>query len=125
MRKVLVDTDVLIENLKGKEMIIEHITTLRNNGCTLYVCPISIAEIHAGLREGEEEKIGTLFRSMNCLSTDDRVGIKAGEYLRTFSKSHGVEIADAIVAATAHVYETSLFTLNKKHYPMQDIKKIP
>jgi len=41
-----------------------------------------------------------------------------GLYKRDFSKSHGVGLADAILAATAEVEKAELKTLNVKHYPM-------
>ena len=37
---------------------------------------------------------------------------------RDFGKSHGVGLADAIVAATAQAENAELKTLNTKHYPM-------
>lgn len=41
-----------------------------------------------------------------------------GLYRRDFGKSHGVGLADAILAATAKVEQADLKTLNVKHYPM-------
>ncbi len=44
---------------------------------------------------------------------------KAGGLLkREFGKSHGVGVADAVVAATAQMENLELATLNVKHYPM-------
>src|SRR5712692_5043563 len=39
-------------------------------------------------------------------------------YLARYAKSHGVEIADALVAAAAAVSGLRLWTLNRKLYPM-------
>ena len=39
-------------------------------------------------------------------------------YKRDFGKSHGVGLADAIIAATCHSKNAQLKTLNVKHYPM-------
>jgi predicted nucleic acid-binding protein len=50
-------------------------------------------------------------------------GRKAGVYRRRFGGSHGVEIADALIAAAAHVHGLTLCTRNLRHYPMRDIKK--
>jgi len=41
-----------------------------------------------------------------------------GLYKRDYGKSHGVGLADAILAATAEVENAELKTLNSKHYPM-------
>mgnify|MGYP000852648065 CR=1 FL=1 len=39
-------------------------------------------------------------------------------YRRDYGKSHGVGLADAILAATAEAEKAELKTLNTKHYPM-------
>jgi predicted nucleic acid-binding protein len=41
-----------------------------------------------------------------------------GLYKRDYGKSHGVGLADAILAATAKAENAQLKTLNTKHYPM-------
>jgi predicted nucleic acid-binding protein len=41
-----------------------------------------------------------------------------GLYKRDYSKSHGVGIADAILAAITEKERAKLKTLNVKHYPM-------
>lgn len=42
----------------------------------------------------------------------------AGDYIREFGRSHGVETVDALIAATAQLNELPLATLNLKRFPM-------
>ena len=42
-------------------------------------------------------------------------------YLRQYGKSHGVEIADALIAASAVANRATLWTRNRKHYPMKEL----
>jgi len=42
--------------------------------------------------------------------------------LSAYARSHGVEIADALVAAAATVSGFRLWTMNRKHYPMPDVE---
>ena len=49
------------------------------------------------------------------------MGRQAGIYLARFRKSHGVELADALIAAGAVTSKAELWTRNKKHYPMSDV----
>jgi predicted nucleic acid-binding protein len=53
---------------------------------------------------------------------DGRAGRQAGAYLARFRKSHGVEIADALIAAAATTAGLRLWTLNRKHFPMRDVR---
>ena len=46
----------------------------------------------------------------------------SGDYLARYGKSHRVEIADALIAAAAATSGLRLWTLNRKHYPMQDLR---
>jgi predicted nucleic acid-binding protein len=56
--------------------------------------------------------------SFPCLEIDEKVGKLAGEYLNIYRKSHGMTLADALIAACSKIYDLRLWTLNKKHYPM-------
>jgi len=57
---------------------------------------------------------------IDCIALDKTIGKKAGEYQRQFAKSHAVEIADALIAATASIHDLQLWARNRKHYPMKD-----
>ena len=41
-----------------------------------------------------------------------------------FGHSHGVKIADALIAAAAHVHGRTLCSRNLRHYPMRDVKTL-
>ena len=58
---------------------------------------------------------------MRCLKVSDAVGEIAGGYSKVFSRSHGLEIADALLAATARRHGLRFWTMNTERYPMADI----
>jgi predicted nucleic acid-binding protein len=118
---IVIDTDVLIEYLRDNEKIVKRFAEVYKKEKKLCYSPITRAEIVAGQRRGEEEITSRLFGLMECLKIDDAIGHKAGEYMKTYRASHSTEIADALIAATAHVTDLPLWTLNKKHYPMKDV----
>ena len=124
MNKILLDTDVIIENFRGNGPILEKIKDLKDEKAFIYISPISIAEVYAGLRSGEEKIVGEFFNSVPCLPINESIGVNAGEYLRLYSRSHGLEVADALIAALSFHSKARLFTLNKKHYPMKDIRLV-
>ena len=51
-----------------------------------------------------------------------RAGRQAGAYLARYARSHGIEIADALVAAAASGAGLALWTLDPEHYPMADVR---
>jgi hypothetical protein len=119
---VLVDSDVLIEILRGRNAgIIERWIELRETNVLAAYSPVSSAEIWCGARVPESESIAALFTALTCIPVDEVVGKRAGQYLARFHASHAMEIGDALLAATASVHELRLWTRNKKHFPMRDV----
>jgi len=121
--KYLLDSDVVIEWLKRNQRVVAWLKSHDDAGDLLAFTPVSVAEIYAGLRPSEEFVIGDLLKVLHCVELDERVGRKAGRYRQSFGRSHGVEIADALIAAAAHVHGLTLVSLNLRHYPMSDLRK--
>ena len=71
----------------------------------------------------EKKKTEETLETLECIPLDRQIGRKAGEYLRKFGRSYGLELPDALIAATASIHHFSLCTFNWKHYPMQDVQR--
>jgi hypothetical protein len=119
---VLLDSDVIIEILRGTRAIVEAATALERAGILTYCTAISWAEIYAGVRRGEEPLTEEFFKARGEVVLDGRAGRQAGSYLARFGRSQGVEIADALIAAAASTAGLRLWTLNRRHYPMRDVQ---
>jgi predicted nucleic acid-binding protein len=65
--------------------------------------------------------IANLFRALLSVPIDAETGRQAGEYLRKYRKSHGVELGDALIASGAALHGAKLWTGNRKHYPMEGL----
>lgn len=122
MTKVLLDSDVLIEWLRGREPVVKKILSLLENHAELFWTPVSIAEIFAGVRRSEEDEVENLFLLLEPLAITPEIGRRAGQFLKAYSKSHGVELGDSLIAASASIHGISLWTLNRKHYPMKGLQ---
>lgn len=122
MKNVLVDTDILINFLRGREKAKDFLLSLLEESI-IYCSVISIAEIHAGMKEHEREKTIELIDSLNIVDVTRDIAEKAGKYKRK-EKKQILELDDCFVAATAFIKRAILATGNGKHYPMEDIKKI-
>ena len=119
---VLVDSDILIEVSRGRDLeILSQWRDLGDSDSPILYSPISSAELWAGARAGELPALSNLFRALTCIPITSEIGRQAGLYLGRFRKSHGVELADALIAAGAVASKAKLWTRNKKHYPMKDL----
>ncbi|MGA7524716.1 MAG: type II toxin-antitoxin system VapC family toxin [Acidobacteriaceae bacterium] len=120
---VLIDSDVLIEILRGRDAeLFDRWLELSDSEAIAMVSPVSFAEIWAGARPQEHAAIGALFRSLTCASIDEAIGRRAGDLLREYAGSHSVKLADAMIAASAMHYRAALWTRNRKHFPMPEIE---
>ena len=123
MTALLVDSNIVIEILRGRNTsIASQWNQFIASGGLLYYSPVTLAEVWSGVREREQDATGTAFAAMTCIPVDAAIGRKAGDYLRLFAASHGLELGDALIAATATVYRVPLWTRNRKHYPMKDLR---
>jgi predicted nucleic acid-binding protein len=119
---ILLDSDVIIAWLRGSESVAGAVMNLLETGHNLLWTPVSVAEIFAGARKTESARVETLFLILETLPISETIGKEAGRYLQKYSKSHSLELGDALIAASASVAGLSLWTLNKKHYPMPEVR---
>ncbi len=119
---VLVDSDILIEVSRGRDQeILSRWSELSQSDNTVLFSPVTAAELWAGARPREHEAIANLFRALVCVPIDSETGRQAGDYLRQYHKSHGLELGDALIASSARLHRAELWTRNRKHYPMKEL----
>jgi predicted nucleic acid-binding protein len=119
---VLVDSDILIEVSRGKDGdILSRWTALSQSDSPILYSPVSAAELWAGIRPREHDVLNNLFRTLLCVPIDRETGQQAGDYLRQYNKSHGLELGDALIASAAVLNHAELWTRNRKHYPMKEL----
>jgi predicted nucleic acid-binding protein len=114
--KVVLDTTVLVDQLRGSEEAFEYLAGLEDRP----ICSeISRIEVVQGLRSSERRAANKLFASVAWVPVDETVARRAGELGRRWRKSHsGIGVADLAIAATAEELDAALATQNIKHFPM-------
>lgn len=116
--RLLVDTDVLIDYLRGDA---KAVAWLEDTPETLLVSTVTVAELYAGVREGEYEALTTFLSAFHTVAVTGEIARKGGLYRRDYGGSHGTGLADALIAATAEKAKAQLVTFNQKHFPMLDV----
>lgn len=121
--KVLIDTDVIIDYLRGSDAAISYLESANSR---LAVSVITVAELFSGVREGKErETLDVFLSAFELIPLTNDIAVKGGLHRRDYGKSHSVGLADALIAATAESEKATLVTLNKKHFPMLSDVYVP
>lgn len=115
-KPILVDTDVMVDFLRGDPKAVALVQT---HSTRIILSSIVAAELYAGARGDEElSKLDSLISIFRVVPVSVELARAGGLYRRDYAKSHGLGLADAIIAATAEAENADLKTLNTKHYPM-------
>jgi predicted nucleic acid-binding protein len=121
--RLLVDTDVLIDYLRGQPEAVEY---LEGRQETLLISAITVAELFAGVREGKERiALATFLSAFETIPVDAAIAERGGLFRRDYAGSHNTGLADALIAATAEQVRAQLVTLNRKHFPMLSGAHVP
>jgi len=118
--RILIDTDIMIDSIKGVRAAKE---LFRTRGVDLY-CPIlSKKELLSkeGLKDSERKRIINLLAGIKVLRIDDDINKKYFPLTKAYGENPDF-IADYIIAATAWAKKLPLLTRNRKHF--QHIKEI-
>jgi predicted nucleic acid-binding protein len=118
----LLDTDAVIDQLKGFLPTAQLLQQLHASGDELCVCDVTIAEVYAGLHPQDRERAEQFLGSCSFLAPSPAIAQQAGEWRYQYRR-RGIALSatDALIAATAHGHQAKLVTGNLKHYPMADV----
>lgn len=121
MARLLLDSTVLIDALRGREAA-HRVVGLRRLGTEPWVCAISVEEIWRGVHETEEPSVRRFFDGLRVAPLGVAEGIRAGRWRRDFS-GRGVTLhqADCLIAAAAVGIGASLATANVDDFPMAEL----
>ncbi|HZA38602.1 MAG TPA: type II toxin-antitoxin system VapC family toxin [Candidatus Baltobacteraceae bacterium] len=112
---VLLDSDILIDYLRGLSAARNYFKSVDAAAISV----VSVTELVSGARNDEEEAaMNELFSTMHIVGVDEKIAREAGRLRRQFLRSHNVETADALIAATSILHRLQMVTLNRRHYPM-------
>jgi len=117
--KVVVDTSVLIDHLRGVGAARDALVGVERSGGRLVGSVLTRTEILAGVRDNERAAVQELFSAIDWIAVDDVIADTAGRMAGQYLRSHpGVDTVDYVLAATAHELGADLLTLNVRHFPM-------
>lgn len=116
MKKVLLDTSVIIDFVRRKDKKNALLFSLSKKGYELHISILTHTELYAGKNVWRgieaEQDLEKLFYGMYILPLETEISKKAGK----IRAQNNTTIIDAIIAATAINHGLSLVTLNLKDF---------
>jgi predicted nucleic acid-binding protein len=112
---MLVDTDVLIWHLRGYPQATRRLDELG----ALTLSAISWLEVLQGMRnKGKLVAVKKMLdkRSARLLPVTEAITLRATELMESLTLSHGLQMGDALIAATALEHALPVLTANVKHF---------
>jgi predicted nucleic acid-binding protein len=110
----LIDSDVLIDISRGKQVAREYVDSLPEGWA---ISQVSALELIVGaLDKRDLENIDIFLSAYVVLPLQESTGKRAYELLKLYAKSHGLHVFDSLVAATAMEEDLTLVTKNRRHF---------
>lgn len=120
--RAYVDSDVLIRHLRGDPKALKFLRRVsQDDALELWTGALQRAEVVFFMRPEEVEATELFLSQFMTSPVDSRLVDAAGRLFRTWNPTHGIDVNDAFLAATAQSTGGKIFTLNLKHYPMPDL----
>ena len=116
----VVDTDILIDAGRGIREAIDYLDELEHH-TSLAMSIVTQMELIIGCRnQAELRDLEQFIRRFRILKISEIISDKAVDLLRQYRLSHGLLIADALIAATAISWDSRLASKNQRDYQFID-----
>jgi predicted nucleic acid-binding protein len=112
---MLVDTDVLIWHLRGYPKATQRLDQLPK----LIISAITYLELVQGMRDRRELlalQKSLAMRQAERLPLTPAITERATSLMETLALSHGLQMGDALIAATGLEHQLTVLTANTKHF---------
>lgn len=112
---ILCDTNILIEFYKDTQHVIDELHHIGQQ--QLAISSITSAELYYGAINKEElQKIKRHLSLLHLFPLNTEISSVFIELMEKYSLSHKLSIPDALIASTALVHKTELYTFNVKDF---------
>ena len=112
----IVDTDILIDAGRGLGEAVACLQGIES-GSNLAARVVTQMELFVGCRDKTElQEVENFLRRFHLLKLTEDISDTAADLLRRYRLSHGLLIADALIAATALVSDAPLISKNQRDY---------
>ncbi|MFN2453529.1 MAG: type II toxin-antitoxin system VapC family toxin [Pyrinomonadaceae bacterium] len=112
----IIDTDILIDAGRGVSEAVACLQEIEQNS-SMATSVVTQMELFVGCRNKTElQEVEKFLRRFQILKLIEPISDTAVELLRQYRLSHGLLIADALIASTALVFDAPLISKNQRDY---------
>jgi predicted nucleic acid-binding protein len=113
---IVVDTDILIDVARGDNTAIGCLQSIKQQ-FQLATSVVTQMELIVGCRNKVElNELEKFLQRFQILKLTEQITDRAVDLLRQYRLSHGLLIADALIASTALEYDEAFITKNQRDY---------
>jgi predicted nucleic acid-binding protein len=113
---IITDTDILIDLARGDVHAAAHLKRLRQTS-TIAMSSVTEMELIVGCRnKAEFRELDEFLQFFQILKLTSQISDRAVFLLRQYRLSHGLLLADALIAATALTANVAFITKNQRDY---------
>jgi hypothetical protein len=112
----IIDTDILIDAGRGIQQAVDCLKDIKSNS-SLAISAITQMELMVGCRNKLElQKLDKFLKQFQVVKVNENITDHSIELLRRYRLSHGLLIADSLIAATALSLNLPLLSKNQRDY---------
>ena len=116
VQRLLVDSDILIDAGRAVQVAVDRLNSEAQTS-TLAISVITCMELMVGCRNKTElQTMEQFFNRFEFIKLNETISDRATNLIRSYRLSHGLMIADALIAATAMVTNVPLLSKNQRDY---------
>lgn len=122
---IIIDTDILIDTGRGVEEALACLKKYKHQKITQAISIITKMEGVVGCRDKQELRSTEKFlRRFRVLNLNENISTQVDELLLQYRLSHGLLIADALIATTAIHWDYPLISKNQRDFRFIDELKL-
>ncbi len=122
--RTYIDSNIIIWHLRGEKKAHDLLKKLTSEGSELWMGAIQRMEVVFFMKDTEANEIKELLSHFRTQAVTQEIVDKGGEIYKKWNPSHGVDINDALLAASVDLHGGRIYTLNIKHFPMPHLAVI-
>jgi len=121
--RIYIDADVVIWHLRGDPQAGQFFQELfAASGDEPWMGAMQRAEIVFHMRPGEVKRTTNFLALFQTAAIDQATVDLGADFYRRWHPSHGIDVNDALLAATALLNDGRIICLHLKHYPTPEVR---